>query len=286
MNIRDLKSIARERIGNVYEQPELRFVVHALLRHIAGVPPYWYHTEEDYVFSPQASVALERAVVLLSEGVPLQYVTGVVEFGDCLISVNPAVLIPRPETENLLRLASPCKGRILDACTGSGCLAVALKSGDPQNEVFACDLSSAALETASENAAVNNAEVTFFCTDITCVARAVEDASEAGIIPGTLDLLISNPPYVTEKEKTLMKERVLHHEPHMALFVPDDDPLCFYRALSQIGMHLLGKNGKMWLEINESYSEQVRDLLLRDQYANVTVLKDFCDKPRFIEAAR
>ena len=286
MNIKDLKTIAGERLGKVYEQPELRFVIHTLLRHIADIPPYWYHTEEDYVFSPQVSTALEEAVTLLSEGVPLQYVTGVVEFGDCLISVNPGVLIPRPETENLLRLASGCGGRILDACTGSGCLAVALKSGNPQNEVFACDLSTVALETASENAAVNNAEVTFFYTDITCVARAVEDAFAAGIVPGSLDLLISNPPYVTEKEKVLMKERVLHYEPYMALFVSDDDPLCFYRALSQIGMRLLRKTGRMWLEINESYSIQIKNLLIRDGYNNISVHKDFCDKPRFIEATR
>lgn len=294
MNIKEFKKQASILLNGLYEPPELRQTVNALFRELARIPSYWYHTEEEHVFDPVTEQALLRALERLSQGEPIQYVLGYVTFGGCRIEVDSRVLIPRPETEELLGHIIPTLTagvRVLDACTGSGALAVALKKAIPQApmtshisaEVFACDLSDPALAVARQNALQNHAPVSFFKTDVLDTAGFVAAAAEAGIQPATLDCMVSNPPYVTEKEKALMSSRVLDHEPSLALFVPDSDALCFYRALSSAGKILLKKGGCLWVEINEAYGAQTQNVIMSDNFSSAKLHKDFLGKDRFLE---
>ncbi len=289
MTIKEFKSDACRALNSLYEPAEQRFVINALFRDLARIPSYWYHTEENHSFDSLTEQALRRALERLASGEPLQYVLGYVTFGGCRIEVDPRVLIPRPETEELLGHLSetvPGEGRLLDACTGSGALAVAWKAVHNRAAVFACDLSAEALDVARANAKRNALDVTFFATDVLCVPQFAADATAAGIHPESLDCLVSNPPYVTQKEKALMHPRVWAHEPAMALFVADNDPLCFYRALAEAGLSLLKKGGCLWVELNEAYGSQNQELVLSKGYSGATVYRDFFGKERFLCARK
>jgi release factor glutamine methyltransferase len=181
---------------------------------------------------------------------PVQYVLGIAYFADMELEVTPATLIPRPETEELVHVikqeqAAKPNLRVLDVGTGSGCLALALARLMPTAQVLAVDISAEALAVARRNADQFAPKVTFQQVDILA-------AMPADIAPGTLDILVSNPPYVRESERSEMRENVLAWEPATALFVPDEDPLLFYRRLAELGRALLKDGGAIYLEINEA----------------------------------
>lgn len=196
--------------------------------------------------------------------------------------ISPEVLIPRPETEELVELI--IKGNnipspsVLDVGTGSGCIAISLKLDIPTSSVRAFDISASALRIAGSNAARLNAEVSFEEQDILAFDPA--DSRDS------LDLLVSNPPYVTEREKRDMERNVLDWEPATALFVPDNDPLLFYRKIAQVGSVMLKHGGKLYLEINRAYGHEVAHLLSSMGYVNVEVRKDMSGNDRFVSAAR
>jgi release factor glutamine methyltransferase len=214
-------------------------------------------------------------------GEPLQYITGYTEFCGHRIEVRPGVLIPRPETEEMtLMIISGNKGFsgcITDLCTGSGCIAIALSLALPGASVTATDLSPAALEAAAHNTAATGAEVTIIAGDV------LND--DPAHIPMS-DIIVSNPPYVTMREKEAMHRNVLDHEPHEALFVPDDDPLLYYRAIAGIAKARLRPGGSLWLEVNESYARGTARLLNNESYREITVIKDIRDKERFVKAVK
>ena len=220
---------------------------------------------------------LENAVKRLLEGVPVQYVTGKAWFDGLLFEVNESVLIPRPETEELVqRVAASIPVdlplRIWDVGTGSGCIAVAMAKRFPHAEIKAFDVSKKALETASRNAFNNKVNVDFVCDDV------LHPQSE--IWHQSVDVVISNPPYIRESEKAAMERNVLDHEPHSALFVPDDDPLLFYRKILALAQPQLAVGGSVWFEINEALGPEML-ALGRSMGLEAKLFEDFAGKFRF-----
>ncbi|MFA6651596.1 MAG: peptide chain release factor N(5)-glutamine methyltransferase [Bacteroidales bacterium] len=284
MNISAFKSYAKARLEKDREAPEIRVIISSLLAEFAGIPHYWYHTQEDHVLSADAEKKLLKAIHRAAAGEPLQYILGYVKFGECRIAVNEQVLIPRPETEEMWNRAKQVEGTILDACTGSGCLAVALKKASPGKTVFAFDISPGALELAKKNALDNQTDVSFFQADLMDPGGFEKAANNAGLKTNSLGLITANPPYVTEKEKEFMAKGVLSYEPHKALFVPGKDPLLFYKPLAFLGRKYLKKGGLLLAEINEMYGGEITLLMREAGYTDVRIHKDLFEKKRFVEA--
>ena len=208
---------------------------------------------------------------------PIQYIIGRTMFCNLSVSVNPHVLIPRPETEQLVSIATSLFAdlndiNVMDACTGSGCIALAIKHERPGWHVEACDISKEAVATARYNATLNDLDVMIHVADI------LSD----NLPSATYDLLVSNPPYVMEAEKATMSPNVLYHEPSLALFVADGNPLLFYTALANWGRKALSDNGFLLVEINHLLAPQTADLFKQHDYSEVSVINDCFDKPRFI----
>ena len=221
---------------------------------------------------------LGDAVNRLLEGVPVQYVTGKAWFDDLLFEVDESVLIPRPETEELVqKVAASIPAdrplRIWDVGTGSGCIAVALAKRFSLAKVKAFDVSEKALAVASKNAINNKVKVDFICDDV------LHPQSEAWREP--VDLVVSNPPYIRESGRSSMERNVLDHEPSMALFVPDDDPLLFYRQILSLAKPQLTAQGSIWFEINEALGEEAVQLC-REMDFEGEILLDLFEKPRFL----
>jgi len=212
----------------------------------------------------------------LATGEPVQYVLGETTFYNCRILLNRHVLIPRPETEELADLViSENRGtgaRIIDFGTGSGCLAVALAVSLPDAKVTAVDISKNACKLAARNASLNNAEVEFIHADI--LSYVMPGLPAAGI-------LISNPPYVMESEKKLMRSNVLDFEPGKALFVPDNDPLRFYRAILNHSREKLDPGGMVYFEINEALGRDMKELFETYEFSEIRIIKDINGKDRF-----
>ena len=214
----------------------------------------------------------------LLAGEPVQYVLGWTEFGGRRFTVRPGALIPRPETYELcqwIRLTGPCD--VLDIGTGSGCIACTLAAEQPEARVTGWDVSPMALEIARENAKRTNVHVSFEQVDVLRQCRSIGDS---------WDLIVSNPPYVCEREKGAMERNVLDHEPHLALFVPDDDPLLFYRAIAAYGQEALKPGGWLYFELNPLYASGVQHLLSMMLYHNIETKEDQYCKQRMIRAQR
>ena len=213
----------------------------------------------------------------LLQGEPVQYVLGVAEFGGRQFRVAPGVLIPRPETLELCQWVEEERGiTILDIGTGSGCIACTLAAELPEAQVTAWDISEAALSVARENAKRTNVHVSF----------EQVDALNIPLTPDKWDIIISNPPYVCEQERAAMERHVLDYEPSLALFVPDDDPLLFYRAIADYARQSLTAGGSLFFEINPLYAEQLKSLLSAMSYHHIEVRDDQYGKPRMIKAQR
>ena len=224
---------------------------------------------------------LEEAVKRLQAGEPVQYVTGMARFGDLILKVSPAVLIPRPETAELVQkigtgLPAEKPLRIWDIGTGSGCIAIALAKHFEKAEVIAFDVSEEALQIAKENAESNGVKVTFVHDDV------LNPTSELFNQP--VDLVVSNPPYVCDSERAAMEANVLDWEPGNALFVPDDDPLLFYRQILRLAKNQLTPNGQVWFEINERMGEEMVGACHEMGFAEAEIILDYAEKPRFARA--
>ena len=241
---------------------------------------------------PGAEKYLLSCVERLATGEPLQYVMGFEWFCGHKFNVAPGVLIPRPETEELVNKAigfaqqhqSANPLRILDICTGSGCIAWSLAAAVPQAEVNACDISQQALKIASTQqiqCADNTlAKVKFLECDILSEDAQQKIAQACG--EGEFNLIISNPPYVCECEKSQMRENVLNHEPHLALFVPDNDPLKFYRAIAQLSGRILSPGGALMFEINERFGAETAQMMQQMGYTGCQVQQDLFGKDRMV----
>lgn len=224
---------------------------------------------------------MEMAVADLLNDKPIQYVTGIAEFCDLKFKVNESVLIPRPETEEMVQkiVAQDIHPkRIWDIGTGSGCIAVSLAKHFADAEIFAFDVSEKALHVAESNAYLNNVKVHFIHDDV------LNPHSE--IFSQPVDLVVSNPPYVCEKERKSMENNVLDWEPENALFVPDNDPLLFYRQILHLASAQLTENGQVWLEINEAFGAEMLSLCRECDFGKAEILNDFAEKPRFCRAGK
>ena len=228
---------------------------------------------------------LEQIAIRLERQEPVQYILGQTEFCGRTFVVNKHVLIPRPETAELCQwivLGNGLQGckKILDIGTGSGCIAITLAAEMPKAEVTAWDISEEALKVAKENAKRTNVHVKFEQVDILHLPSSILHLTSA------FDLIVSNPPYICNKERETMETNVLEHEPHTALFVPDDNPLLFYRAIAQYGQTALKEGGWLYFEINPLYAEPLQDMLSKMSYHDIEIKGDQYGKQRMIRAKK
>ena len=224
---------------------------------------------------------LENILSELKTGRPVQYILGHTEFYGLPFNVNPAVLIPRPETEELVQWiiqtvnsSTNPLNTILDIGTGSGCISISLKKNLPGVKLFAIDISSDALQTAKANAGLNNVDVNFIEADILDFGSQIE-------LPN-FDIIISNPPYVTQADKLQMHQNVNGFEPHTALFVPEDDPLLFYNAIGDFACERLNPGGQLFFEINESLGKETVELLEAKGFKDIELRQDMSGRDRMI----
>lgn len=219
----------------------------------------------------------------LINGEPFQYILGETDFFGLTFLCTPAVLIPRPETEELVQLILNSVDnlstlKIADLCTGSGCIGISLASNLPKAEITLTDVSSDALELAKKSASLNQVNVDFICQDILS-----KDAFNT-FQPKSFDIFVSNPPYIPLVDKLMMKSHVLDYEPHLALFVEDKDPLIFYRIIGENARSILKQNGLLFFEINPDYSEELVRLLSVLSFVNIELMKDLEGRYRMLKA--
>ncbi len=262
----------------IYGRREAAQIARMLLEEMCGI------CRTELLLAPNEEVILERADEVcrdIAAGRPIQYIIGEADFCDFRIVVREGVLIPRPESEELVRWIE-CEtepyARLLDIGTGSGALAIALSRSIKGAEVIAIDISQEALNIASEN-----------IKRLAPTVRLLRGDALAGVecvVDGEFDVILSNPPYIPQSEVSYMRVNVTAYEPHLALFVPDDDPLIFYRHIAKSALKLLKPNGKLYFEIHETLHQQMTDMLRGVGYAHVECRLDINDKPRMICARR
>ena len=294
MLLKDLIRDGVQVVSALYPEEEARGMVSAYLKSAIGVERYTHLVHPDFEVNDEDSEIAAEAFSRMASGEPLQYVIGRTEFYGRTYKVNPDVLIPRPETEllcreALIRLDGLSKPRIADLCTGSGCIAWTMALECPGADVVAVDISDGALNTAlsqdfkREMDMLGASAPDFVKADVLNTA----DVLDSGVLKaGMFDVILSNPPYVRESEKSLMRTNVLDHEPHLALFVPDDDALKFYKAVSDLSVRLMSPDGFGIVEINEALGAETADVFRNAGFTDVTLLKDLSDKDRFVFFSR
>ncbi|AMR27692.1 hypothetical protein A0257_11680 [Hymenobacter psoromatis] len=269
----------------LYPAPEAQAIAALVTEHLLSLSPLQRRMQAAAPVPAALAAALPPLQARLLAHEPVQYVLGTAHFAGLELEVTPATLIPRPETEELVQLIARAHAgqpglRLLDVGTGSGCLAIALaRELAKPARVVAVDISAEALAVAGRNAARYAPLVELQRVDIL-------QEMPTGLPPGSLDILVSNPPYVRESERPLMRENVLAWEPATALFVLDDDPLLFYRRLGEVGQLLLRPGGGLYLEINEALSGETQALLRGQGYAAVRGVADMFGRPRMVVATR
>lgn len=283
-------SYYKKELAAIYSESELKHIVSWILQKQFGLSPAEILANPHRRINESDLTPLERMCAELKNHRPVQYVLGEAEFYGYRFRVNEAVLIPRPETEEMAEcivkdiraLGKPV--RVLDIGTGSGCIAVALKKQFPEADVYALDISDAALEVAVENASLNDAVVTFFKADI--LSERAEEVIIAACGADKFDIVVSNPPYVLLTEKDTLHARVRGYEPHVALFVSDEDPILFYRRIAKMASMLLRKEGLLWFECHSAHARAVAQMLDEVRYKDVTVYHDLSGLMRLSRAVR
>lgn len=261
--------------------------MNAELRYVYGVR-FGLSTADVYAgkvdeLSTDDKAELERITQRIDSGMPVQYAIGRAEFCGRIFAVHPGVLIPRPETEELCEwICYQPAGSILDVGTGSGCIAITLALRMAGANVEAWDISDDCVAIAKENAQALGADIKIAKRDVLSFTDFV-DGQPQGCAP-IYDIIVSNPPYVCLKESKDMEGNVLDYEPHEALFVPDDDPLLFYRAIARLAVKALMPGGWLYFEINPLYAQQLADMLAAMGYADIEIKRDCYDRERFCRA--
>ena len=280
VTIHHIISEMHRQLARQYPQTEIESFVHILLRHYMNLSPVQIHLSRDQSLTAETESAIHSAIADLKKYKPVQYIIGETKFYGLKFEVTPDVLIPRPETEELVDWILREYDRdaalsVVDIGAGSGCIAVALAAGFRNAAVWAADISEAALAVAQKNALKNNVKINFILGDI------LKD-NMMGFQSESLDVVASNPPYVALSEKQQILPNVLEYEPHQALFAPDDDFLIFFKSIAAFGMKCLKPQGKVFFEINETIPDDVADILKQYGYMNIAVRKDLNGKWRMV----
>ena len=275
-----------EKLGNALpkhtDESERNAIVRAICCDILGINTTAYYLKEDITLTPAQEAQLNDITERLKQGEPLQYIEGKSPFCGMTFSVTPAVLIPRPETAELVEWIATDHAsqnpHILDLGTGSGCIAIALSQRFPAATIDACDISPDALAVAMKNGKENKAQVLFFLHDMLNIAAT---------LPHSYHILVSNPPYIKQSEASDMEQHVTEWEPHTALFVPDNDALRFYHAIAKIGQtNALQSGGHIYVEINQALGKETAELFESYGYKELTLRKDIYGNDRMIKAVK
>ncbi len=307
MLLKEIKNIFHKELGKTYPKEEIDSFFYRCIEHYLKLERFVLAIQPELTLTKEEEQPLFEALSQLKQERPLQYILGTAHFMDLELHVNEGVLIPRPETEELVqwiledvrsqksevgsRKAEagnmdfyPSPLTILDIGTGSGCIAIALAKHLPKAKVCALDVSEKALEVARENAKLNQVDVTFLKNDILVPEFELAYLPMRQELKLDFDIIVSNPPYVRELEKEEMKNNVKDHEPSLALFVTDGDPLVFYRAIAQFcGSHLKEK-GSLYLEINQYLGEETKALLKAHNFSEIEPRKDIFGNDRMLKA--
>jgi release factor glutamine methyltransferase len=285
--VKDVFNKFRSGLAHLYDEREIEALSLTALTEITGISKGSIKAFPEKELTDEQAEQLNHTLNELTTGKPLQYILGETEFYGLIFKVNEAVLIPRPETEELVEWVINSVGErastalhpaphILDIGTGSGCIAISLKKNLPEAHVSAIDISAGAIWTAKENALLNDVQISFIQDDI------LQPKFETEYIK--FDIIVSNPPYVTLVDKEQMHTNVTDFEPHTALFVPENDPLLFYNAIADFAIKHLAADGLLFFEINESYGKETIELLSGKLFKNIELRKDMSDRDRMIKA--
>ena len=288
MRLKDIKKLFQLELKGMYDKEEIDNFFFILVESYLNLKRIDLALTPEFLCSNNQSQLLNDALIRLKKQIPIQYILGETEFYGLPFKVNSNVLIPRPETEELVswiinqesKISNPHL-RILDIGTGSGCIAISLAKKLPKAKVFALDVSKEALNIARKNASLNNVTIEFLEVDILNSETWNEEFKNL-----TFDVIVSNPPYVRELEKDMMKDNVLKNEPHLALFVDDEDPLLFYKAITQYAVNNLTNKGRLFFEINEYLGRQMIQLIKKSGFNSVELKQDIFKKDRMIKALK
>ena len=283
-SLADIKEEFENSLSEIYPKREVESIFLLAVEHVLGWSRLKMGAEINTLLNKSQIIDFKFIKDLLIKSVPIQYAIGSTEFYGLEFSVNEHVLIPRQETEELVRwvlntiqqtrLAEP---KIVDIGTGSGCIPISIDKNLNNAKVFGLDVSINALEVANKNNKINDTKVHFYELDV-----LQDDLSNYSDI----DVIVSNPPYVLPSEKQLMHSNVLNHEPHLALFVEENDPLVFYKRIAQLALESLKKRGFLFFEINERYGQETLNLLVSVGYEEIIVKKDINGKDRMIRCTK
>ena len=286
--VRDCRKYYAGELEKIYGSDEANALIMILLEHYFSINRVKMALEPELRLSESELLTLHFAVKDLLKNKPVQYVLGETEFCGMRFMVDENVLIPRPETEEMVKNIASCGDKaclvptgcdVLDIGTGSGCIAISLAKLLKDSAVTAVDVSEKALEVAKKNAEANNVNVRFILDDIL-------NPQNTELIDNQYDIIVSNPPYVCESEKSEMRANVLDYEPSTALFVTDNDPLIFYRKILEFAQKTLKPSGEVWFEINEKFGEEMKDLCLEKGFKNVEIIKDFRERDRILRISK
>ncbi len=284
MKLKDIQNIFHKELDVIYGKDEVDSFFFMLIDDYFNIFRIELALQPELSITKVEQMPVFKALDDLKKQKPIQYILGKTEFFGLPFKVNKHVLIPRPETEELVdwilqEADLDTEIRILDIGTGSGCIAITLAKNLPSANVLAMDVSPKAIEMAKENALINNVEVEFILADILNPIEEFDPELK-------FDIIVSNPPYVRKLEKSDIKKNVLDHEPHLALFVEDDDSLKFYKAISRFAVNNLNKNGLLFFEINEYLGNDLISLLKAEKFQNIELKQDLYKKDRMIKATR
>lgn len=284
--IKDVFTAYRQELSALYDENEISALTLLVISDICEISNAKIKAFPELELTTEQSEKLTYILPELKTGKPVQYILGHTEFYGLPFNVNPSVLIPRPETEELVEWVLEsvstkqlAAGSILDIGTGSGCIAISLKKSLPAFDVSALDISAEALETATSNARLNDVDIQLIKADIL-------NQSHISNLTAQISVIVSNPPYVTLQDKTRMHTNVTDFEPHTALFVPEQDPLIFYRAIANFALTNLASGGLLFFEINESLGAETVALLHDKGFKNIELRKDMSGRDRMIKAVR
>ena len=289
MDFKDQKDLFREALASNFSMSEIQHIWRQILTHFLSISPIEQIAMGDHQFSLQQSKVIDGIVKRLIKNEPFQYILGELEFYGLELKSDNRALIPRPETEELVHwIVEETKVlplNILDVCSGSGCISLALSQTFQGAEVWGYELSKEAIELSEENALALKLPVEYKCVDVLDVDQFTSALKKQTKL-GLLDLVVSNPPYIPNQEKGMMEDVVLNYEPEIALFVPDEDPLLFYRGIAQGILPFLSTSGALYFECHYLHLENTRNLLLELGFTNVEKRKDLQGKWRMLKAQK